>query len=94
MTSQSTAPKLRDLLRELQPTVAKWENIGVMLNISDGELGRIKADNNNDSSNSMRDMLRAYLKQTNPPPSWEEVAEALEFLGLSDVARHIRSTHL
>ena len=94
VTSQSTVrPQLRDLMRELWSTAAEWENIGINLEIPDGNLIQIKADHPNDSSNCMREMLRVYLRQVNPPPSWEAVAETLDFLGHSDLAENIRSKY-
>ena len=59
-------PKLPELLKELQPTVAdRWEDIGIMLRIPDGSLSQIKTDNAT-SSNCMREMLRCYLLHHHP----------------------------
>ena len=91
---QSPAPQLRDLLKELQPTVAdRWEDIGIMLSISEGNLNQIKNDNAN-SLSCMREMLKDYRKQVNPQPSWEAVVDALESLGMKDTASHLQSKYL
>ena len=88
-------PKLPELLKELQSTVAdRWEDIGVMLRIPDGSLSQIKTDNGSNCSSCMREMLRFYLRQVAPSPSWEAVAAALESLGLSDTAERIRCKYL
>ena len=89
-------PQLPDLLRELQPTVAnRWKDIGVMLRIPVDRLAIIQADHNSsDCSSCMREMLRHYLQQITPLPSWDAVVEALKSLELDHVAEHIRSKYL
>ena len=81
-------PLLKDLTKEFY-TNAKfnmilWEDIGIMLEIDDRKLNRIKADNAGDSRSCLREMLREWLKIINPQPSWHALVKALEDVGNSD----------
>ena len=84
------APKLKDLLKELCSKVAhKWENIGVMLEIEEGLLSKVKEDNKGDSSGCLREMFKIWLKKTDPPPAWLAVINALEDLGEHQLAESL-----
>jgi hypothetical protein len=77
----AVAPSLRDLIKEFH-TNAKfdmWENIGIMLEINDGELNRIKSDNAGDSKTCLREMFREWFRKE-PQPSWCALVNALEDL--------------
>ena len=44
-------PELKDLVKELYSKAAdKWEDIGILLGIKDGQLKKIRSDNSSDSS--------------------------------------------
>ena len=87
-------PELRDLIRELDSEAAdKWENIGLLLGIKDGQLKKTKSDNSNDSSSCLREMLRIWLSRSNPRPSWSAIAKALEDLGDENLAALLRSNY-
>ena len=90
----SVQPELKDLLKELYTQVAdKWEDIGIMLRIEDGQLKRFKHDHSQDSKTCLREMLRIWLSRVNPAPSWSAIAEALESLGYERLATHLKSTY-
>ena len=87
-------PELKDLLKELYTKVAdKWEDIGVLLGIKDGQLKAIKSNDAKDSTSCLREMLRIWLSRVGPPPSWSAIAEAVEFLGYENLAAHLRSEY-
>ena len=71
----------------------KWENIGVLLRIDDGQLRVIKSNNTSDSISCLREMLRIWLSRVDPPPSWSAIAGALERLGDENLATHLRSKY-
>ena len=74
----SPPPMISVLLKELLNKVsADWENIGVMLNVKEGELRNIKS-NYDESEQCFREMLRRWLNQVEPPPTWSAVIEAIE----------------
>ena len=83
-------PTLKIVQKELYNTVAsKWEDIGIQLNIEDGQLAKVKADCS-DSGSCLREMLRIWLKRVDPKPSWRELIEALNDLGEEKRADDIR----
>ena len=84
-------PKLKDLQRELYSKVAdEWEDIGIQLDIEEGQLKQIKSDNASDSKACFHEMLRVWLSHVAPPPSWTAMADALETLGHQDIATYLR----
>ena len=87
-------PKLKDLLKELNKKVAaKWHNLGIMLEIDDGELSKVKSDNAGNCDDCLREMLKIWLKKIDPKPSWSSMAEVLKDLGEESFAEHIRKTY-
>ena len=84
---------LEQLLEELQIKQDDWKNIGVQLDINDGELEHIKSDNRGDSKACLREMLRIWLNRVDPPPSWSAIAEAIEDLGDEQLAQELRSKY-
>lgn len=55
----------------------EWENIGTLLGVSDDILRQIACDNER-VSNRLRMMLSHWVKQVYPPPTWAELADAVE----------------
>ena len=93
-SDESEKPTLKSALKVLQNKVSnKWEDIGIQLDIDDGQLSQIKTDNAGDSKACLREMLRAWLKRAYPPPSWSEMIEALESQGNEDIASQIRDKY-
>ena len=88
-------PKLKDLLTELLTKVASnWENIGIMLDIEDGQLKSIKADQGSNSSSCLREMLRIWLTQVEPSaPTWLAMANAIERAGDPGLARDLKAKY-
>ena len=72
---------------------AKWHNLGVMLDIDDGELNKVKSDNAGNSDDCLREMLNIWLKKVDPKPLWSSMAKALENLREESLAEHIRKTY-
>ena len=62
-----------------------WEDIGIQLNVDDGVLAQVKADNS-DSRSCLREMLRYWLRRVDPQPSWKELTDALRSLGEEKLA--------
>jgi hypothetical protein len=84
---------MKALLTELYNTVAdKWEDIGIMLEIEEGQLNKVKSDNAG-SGDCLREMLKIWLKRVDPKPSWSSMAEALEVLREQSLAEHIRKSY-
>jgi hypothetical protein len=78
----------------------EWEDIGIQLDVADKELEAIrrkhtttmdKGYQHHDYGRAFRDMIRVWVKEDNPPPTWSNFAKALErlnrFQKLSDQLR-------
>ena len=90
-----TKPKLKDLQKELYSKVAnEWEDIGIQLDIEEGQLKQINADKGGDSKACLREMLRVWLSHVAPPPSWSAMADALDTLGHQNIATHLRTVYM
>ena len=88
-------PRLAILLNELTNRVAaKWEAIGISLQLDSGLLDIIKEDNPNDCRACLREMLKEWMKQVNPPPSWSAIIKAVKDAGYSFLARKLRERYL
>ena len=61
----------------LYPARAKWKSIGIELDIDIGTLKVIEKRCNSDPDECLPEMLDHWLKQVDPPPSWEALAKAL-----------------
>ena len=81
-------------MKELYNNVAsKWHPIGTFLGISAGELRTIAQREHDDPQNCLMAMLSMWLNQANPPASWPDIADAVEFTGRQDIAQQIRQKH-
>lgn len=72
-----------------------WEEIGIQLEISETELKDIRYAERRygHSDTAFRDMLRVWLKQKNPSPTWSSFAEALERVKFQEFADYLRSKY-
>ena len=87
-------PKLKELMRELKTKAANWEDIGVELEINDGDLKQIKSDNPVDSKSCLRELFRKWLQRIDPQPSWTDIVETVsEGLGDEELASRIKSKY-
>ena len=86
------APDLKDLMIGLYCKVAnKWRVIGVHLRISD--LDSIETKHHGDSHSCLLEMLDAWLKRVDSPPTWSAIIEAVEFLGEEQLGRELREKY-
>lgn len=87
-------PTKKLLMKELYSTVAsKWHPIGTFLEIPDEELNTIAEREQGDSPKCLMAMLGVWLHRTNPPASWSDIADAVEVIGMSDIAQRIRQKY-
>ena len=86
----TSPPKFTVLLRELSSKVsADWEYIGLSLDLEQGRLTAIKSDHH-ESKICFREMLKLWLKQVHPPPTWSSMVEALEVLDHRSLAEDLK----
>lgn len=69
----------------------KWKNLGLLLEIAIETLDKIEHDYTT-ADDCLREMLCAWLKQVNPPPSWQALADAVELFN-PETAENIRITY-
>ena len=70
---QLTLKSVRSLLFAIKK---KWYSIGVELELSADELDAIKASSS-DHGECLMEMIKIWLKSTNPPPTWKALSDAL-----------------
>lgn len=75
--SQQNSPSLKMCLELLLPIAHHWQNIGVLLEVEEAKLIQIEEDYRW-CADCLREMIRAWLKQVNPHPSWRNLADAVE----------------
>ena len=85
-------PTQKQLLQQLYNTVSdKWRPIGIYLEIPDAQLNAIDEKNRGDPQKCLMAMLtEKWLPRVSPPATWQDIAEAVEFVGYPDVAQKLR----
>ena len=69
----------------------KWNLIGIYLDIPMAKLETIGQNHNGNAQRCLMAMLtEIWLPRVSPPPTWQEIAEAVEFVGYPDVAQTLR----
>ena len=85
---------LKSLQNELDPVSDKWFSLGVQLAIPIGTLKRIEIEHK-EVDRFLLEMLTVWLKQTNPPPTWNILTEALESCSIGEglLAQQLRDKY-
>ena len=87
-------PLFSVLLYELTNRVApKWEVIGISLQLEPGLLDIIKTDHPSDCRACLREVLKEWMKQVDPPPSWSASVKAVKDAGNSLLARKLQEKY-
>ena len=71
-------PELSQAFRILMGISGHWRNIGVLLKLDNGILGKINVNCRGTPDDCLRDMLDLWLKQVSPQPTRKALAEAVE----------------
>ena len=89
-----TVDDLKKVLNSLWEARAKWIDIGIQLDMKVQSLEAINHDHNEVGS-CLRVMLTDWLKQVDPPPTWEALVDALKSptVGCAHLAGTIEKTH-
>ena len=87
----SEVPTLPDAFRVLHSLAYDWQNIGVLLKLENNSLKEIDLCCNSRPQDCLREMLNLWLMNAVIPPTWEELAEAVEPTDQT-IARKIRRT--
>ena len=84
-------PSLHNAHVAIRDIAYDWKDIGRHLKLTNHTLKMIYHDSDHTVNNCLRLMLHEWLKRAIPPPTWEELAEAVENTDQS-IARKIRRT--
>ena len=55
----------------------EWYTLGLLLNVPKSSLSTIRSDDPDDRE-CLRETLKVWLKQTDSPPTWHELAEVVK----------------
>jgi hypothetical protein len=81
-------------ISEQHDIVYKWEAIGIQLGIADKELKSIREKHGTVPTYAFRDMMRVWVKQDNPPPTWSNFVKALDRLNrFQKLSDHLKSKY-
>ena len=72
-----TVNNLSEVLSAVLDKRSQWKYIGLSLNITSGTLDAIERDCHYQSKDRLRDVLKEWLKQSEPQPTWDALQEAL-----------------
>ena len=85
-------PELRDLIDALYYKVDnEWKILCIRLGM--GEKVDSIEENFKDSKKCLLEVLRIWLKQVNPPPTWAAIIESVEYLGEMQLGRELREKY-
>ena len=92
-------PLLKEIMLEYSSSSDKeeaeerWDDIGIQLEIDDEKLGEIRTFTARDDQRreAFKHMIRAWMKQEKPQPTWLNFVEALEHLdACKNLSAHLR----
>ena len=90
---EGNKPTMKQLLQQLYNTVAdKWRAIGILLEIPEAQLMTIDEKYRGDPQKCLMAMLSNWLA-TSSSPTWQELAESVEFVGYRNVAQKLREKY-
>ena len=83
--NQETDTKLsnKSCLKFLLPEAKHWHNIGILLGVSEQTLEQIESDYPSSCTECVREMIKSWLKQVEPKPTWKDLAEAVQVVNPS-----------
>ena len=79
-TPTETRPRLLVLCKELQAISEQWRDIGLYLDLEEGELRKVECTHGSTPFKCMKEMLTVWLARKKPPPTWAAIIDVLEFL--------------
>ena len=89
----TSPPRFIVLLKELLSKVsADWEDIGLALDLEQGQLSAIRSDHR-ESNKCFREMLKLWLNQVEPPPTWSAIIDAIDTLQHKLLAEELRKKY-
>ena len=82
------------LIKELSNKVSDdWEDIGLFLGLQQGALDEIRGKFST-LKKCFREMIKLWLRQPDPPPSWSAIIDAIEELDYESLAQELKDKFL
>lgn len=78
ISGQLAIGDLPQVIRAVYDARVKWYDIGLELKVDAASLDAIQEDNPRNVQNCLRDMLKKWLRRSQPKPTWGALKEALE----------------
>ena len=80
---------------ELYSTIsAKWEPLGIFLGLDSHFLENIEHDHPRNAKQCLVEVLKLWLKQSDPEPSWSALVETLQQLDEEKLAQRIQAKYM
>ena len=82
--------------KELWDARSRWRNIGIQLHMKIEDLEAIGEKHTNAPDNCFTDCITTWLRQTNPPPTWTALINALQSppVGFQEMAERLEGKFL
>ena len=77
----------------LEPLAATWRELGAQLHIPDATLSEIEQHHHEDVEESLKEVVRRWLKHAAPSPCWGTLVEALQELHMNKISTRITTNH-
>lgn len=83
------------LIRELSSRVSDdWEDIGLLLELQQGALDEIRRNSSGRAKKCFREMIKLWLRQCDPPPTWSAIIDAIDELDYESFAQELQHKYL
>ena len=85
-------PSYSQLVEELEPVSAKWDQLGIFLGFTQNDLDEIRRDKQ-DTIPSLYAMCNKWLER-NPSGSWKDIVTALQKIKRLDLADELKKKYI
>ena len=83
------------LIKELSSKVSEdWEDIGLFLELQQGALDEIRGKFPSHTKKCFREMIKLWLRQVDPLPTWSAIIDAIDELEHESLAQELRDKFL
>ena len=83
----------REIGLYLEPLAATWHELGAQLHVPDATLSEIEQHRHEDVEESLKEVVRRWLKHAAPSPCWGTLVEALQELHMNKISTRITTNH-
>ena len=77
----------------LEPLAAHWHELGEQLRMPDATMSEIERDGHEDMEESLKEVVRRWLKHAELSPCWGILVEALQEMDMNEISTRITTNH-